>query len=397
MNILYLTQYFSSTRGGGALLFHDLAKTMSKRGHKVHIICNLSTEKINENENIAMHIVKPHLKESNQLPPSMIQNLRYITNCIISGIRTIKEHNVDLIHANSFTPIVSGSILGYLTGRPIIPAVLDVVAGDELSGWSRWARFNNLPSYYAIIGKIFERVSLMMPVDIYHTISKTTMDDILRLRPHARIRVVYPGIDASAYLSNDNNEYGNYILFIGRLVYYKNLDVLIKAFGHVIKRLPNAKLIVVGDGPMKERWQEMASHVGAGDSISFVGNISTHEKIAYLKKCSALALPSIFEGFGLVILEAFALAKPVLVSDVRPFNEIVNNGLDGYILPRDDPVVWSEKIQYLLSDNTVCKKMGESGLPKVNGLFNFQTSIDQMELLYKEVIQTHNLLRTRRK
>ena len=84
MNILYLSQIFSSSRGGAPLLFCDLAKSMSRRGHKVHIICNLSTENIKE-PNLSVHVVKPYLKESHQLPPSIIQNLRYIINSIIVG------------------------------------------------------------------------------------------------------------------------------------------------------------------------------------------------------------------------------------------------------------------------------------------------------------------------
>jgi glycosyltransferase involved in cell wall biosynthesis len=388
MNILYLTQFFSSTRGGGSLTFYDLARTMSKRGHKVHIICNLSTEIMDGDKNIVMHIVKPHLRESNQLPPSIIQNLRYIINSIIHGVRITRESKIDIIHTNTFTPIISGSILGYLTGRPVLPSVLDVITGHELIAWSRWAEFNKLPSYYAFIGKILEKISLMMPVSMYHANSNTTMQDILAVKPRARIRVVYPGI-ASTYSPYDQRQYCNFILFIGRLVYYKNLDVLIKAFEHVIKIAPNAKLIVVGDGPMKETWKEIASNIGVSRSISFVGNIATSEKIELLKKCSALALPSIFEGFGLVLLEAFAEAKPVLVSNVKPFDEIVDDGIDGFILPKDDPIAWSQKIQYLLLNRAICKKMGESGLPKAKEKFSFNKSMDRMELLYNEVLNYH--------
>ena len=85
MNILYLTQFFSSNRAGGPLVFYDLARTMSRRGHRVHIICNQSTEDVGS-QSIVVHVVKPYLKESNQLPPSMVQNLRFIINCIIHGL-----------------------------------------------------------------------------------------------------------------------------------------------------------------------------------------------------------------------------------------------------------------------------------------------------------------------
>ena len=107
--------------------------------------------------------------------------------------------------------------------------------GNKLGGWPRWAKLNNLPSYYAYLGKLLEKISLGMPSDVYHTISKTTMQDIIDVKPNARIKVVYPGIDIEAYGNHNDIEYDDFILFIGRLVFYKNLDLLIEAFQHVIK------------------------------------------------------------------------------------------------------------------------------------------------------------------
>jgi glycosyltransferase involved in cell wall biosynthesis len=385
MNILYLTQFFSSTRGGGPLIFYDLAKNMSKRGHSVHVICNLSTEDLDKEENIAVHIVKPYLKEANQLPPSMGQNLRYILNSTIYGIKIVKIYKIDIIHTNSFTPSISGSIIGKLMGLPVICTVYDILAGSEAGGWSKWADYNNLPKYYALVGRILEKISLSMPCDTFHTISKTTMEDIISVKPNAHISLVYPGVNIPSHiLYNDENEYCDFILFIGRLVFYKKVDILIQAFRHLSDCVSNAKLVVVGDGPMKEKWMEMALEAGLKDSVIFLGNISANEKNNLLKKCSALALPSTFEGFGLVLLEAYAAAKPVLVSDVKPFNEIVDDGVDGFILPRDDPIRWSDKIQYLLLNKTACKTMGRNGLPKAHNKFSFEGSMQQMELIYQD-------------
>ena len=107
MNILYLCQIFSSTKGGAPLLFCDLANTMSRRGHKVHVICNLSTEDIIE-RNLTVHIVRPYLGASHRLPPSITQNLRYIISSIILGSKIIKENRIDVIHTNSWTPVIAG-------------------------------------------------------------------------------------------------------------------------------------------------------------------------------------------------------------------------------------------------------------------------------------------------
>ena len=387
MNILYITQFFSP-RGGGPLVFYELARAMSKRGHNVHIICNISTERINI-PNLKIHLIKPYLKEEfYHLPTSVIQNLRFIVNSITHGTKIIKNNKVDLIHTNTFAPIIAGNILARLTHKRVIAGVLDVYTGNKLGGWSNWAKFNNVPSYYAHLGKILEKISLWLPSDVYHTISKATMQDIIDVKKNARIKVIYPGIDIAAYSNHNDIEYDDFILFIGRLVFYKNLDVLIDAFQYVIKAPPNAKLVIVGEGPMKEAWKTKALNAGLGRNVQFLGNISTPEKIILLKKCLALALPSVFEGFGLVLLEAFAMSKPVLVSKIKPFDEIVDDNLDGFILPIDNPLLWAQKIQYLLQDKDNCRKMGKTGFPKNYDKFSFERSMDQMEMLYHEVVDT---------
>jgi glycosyltransferase involved in cell wall biosynthesis len=351
----------------------------------------LSTEVIGQG-NIWINLIKPYLKESHQLPPSISENLRYIINAIVIGRKLIKEKGINLIHTNSWTPVIAGSILSRLSGVPVISAIVDVFTGNEFGGWSRWAEINRLPPYHAVAARLLESLSLKMPTSLYHTISKTSSDDILAVRPNAKIKVVYPGIDVSEYANKkDKIQYCDFILFIGRLIYYKNVDVLIKAFKPVVDSIPAAKLVIVGEGPMKEPWKEMATNAGLDQSVLFQGNISSAEKVKLLSQCSAVALPSVFEGFGLVILEAFAMAKPVLVSDVKPFDEIVDDGTDGFILPRDNHQEWSKKMQYLLIDKASCKKMGEKGLPKAYEKFSLEKSLDQMESLYKSLIERIDL------
>jgi glycosyltransferase involved in cell wall biosynthesis len=310
---------------------------------------------------------------------------------IILGYRIIKENEISVIHTNSWTPVIAGSLLGRITNVPVISTVVDIFTNNEFGGWRRWAKFNRLSSYHAVAARILEKISLMMPSEVLHTISNSTRTDVITVRPNARITVIYPGIDTSDYITlTHSTEYCDFILYIGRLVYYKNVDVIIKAFKFVTESVPNAKLIIVGEGPMKETWQEMATNIGLGERIMFLGNVSNSEKIRLLSKCSALALPSLFEGFGLVILEAFAMKKPVLVSDVKPFDEIVDDGVDGFVLSNDNPFLWSEKIKYLLMNKTICKRMGENGKPKAYDKFGLEKSFAKMEELYKEVIQEFN-------
>ena len=170
-------------------------------------------------------------------------------------------------------------------------------------------------------------------------------------------------------------------------MFYKNLNTVIASFEDVVKKSPGSKLYVVGDGPMRNKWEKMVSDRGLTKSIVFNGYVSDEKKIELLSKCSALLLPSFVEGFGLVILESFAMNKPVLVADAKPSNELVDDGVDGFILPINNPTPWSEKISFLLGNKDICKKMGVNGRTKLEKKYSLDFVVNEMESLYQSLVR----------
>ena len=384
MNILYLTQFFSS-RGGGSLVFYELAKALTQKGYQIHVICNLSTE--TSFPNLHIHKVKPYITDSNLLPTSLSANIRYMINSILVGIRVINEFNIDLIHTNSFIPMIVGGILTKIRNKPVVASVYDVFTGSSSDEWDTWRKFNKLPKYYVYLGKLLEKTCLSMPVSIIHSISTATTQDIHNVNPNLLVETIYPSIDASNYSAITEIVYDDYILFIGRLVFYKNVEILIRAFQLLAVESNPTQLIIAGDGPLRGYLENLAKEFGISNSVIFLGSISNEEKIEYLRKCSALALPSTFEGFGLVILEAFLMRKLVLVSNVKPFDEIVDDNLNGYLIPHNDYHAWAEKIKQIILDKKTCKEMGEAGYLKYKEKFDFTNSISKMEALYLKLIK----------
>jgi glycosyltransferase involved in cell wall biosynthesis len=96
-------------------------------------------------------------------------------------------------------------------------------------------------------------------------------------------------------------------------------------------------------------------------------------------------LPSLLEGFGRVIIESFAMCKPVLVSNIRAIAEIVDDGIDGFLISPTDVEMWAEKIIFLLSDKEECKAMGTNGRKKVEERFNISLISDKVEQLYRDI------------
>jgi glycosyltransferase involved in cell wall biosynthesis len=101
-----------------------------------------------------------------------------------------------------------------------------------------------------------------------------------------------------------------------------------------------------------------------------------------------LVFPSLIEGFGLVLLEAFEAKKPVLVSDVSPSNEIVENAIDGFILPPVDSKNWADKIFFLLQNKDVCEVMGRKGRQKVETKYDIRQIAKRFETLYGNLLSS---------
>jgi glycosyltransferase involved in cell wall biosynthesis len=386
MNILYVTQWCTSIGGGGEVVFHNLASGMANRGHNVEMICAInSDESTYKMGNVKVSPIKPKL---NVPPPSIKENVVFIMRAILKGYQIVKKNNIELIHANNLASAIAGSILARISNRPLVTTIHDVFSSSSSNFWNYWSKQDDKISGLASkIGPTIEKITVKMPTDIIHTVSDSSKEDLIKFGTTSPIKVIPNGLDLSTYGRFETGiEYQNFVLFIGRLVFYKNLNTVIASFEEVVRMRPLAKMYVVGDGPMRNKWEKMVSDRGLKESIVFNGYVSEEKKIELLSKCSALLLPSNVEGFGLVILESFAMNKPVLVADAKPSSELVDDGVDGYILPIDEPNHWSEKISFLLENKDICKKMGENGRTKLEKKYSLDFVVNEMESLYQSLI-----------
>lgn len=155
-----------------------------------------------------------------------------------------------------------------------------------------------------------------------------------------------------------------FVLTVGRLESserYKGIDELIEAWPAVVARLPEARLVVVGEGSDRPRLERKARDLGLEGSIRFLGFVSTALLDALYRAAALFALPSRGEGFGLVFLEAMAVAKPCLaLRDTAPA-EIVVDGETGRLVPAGDGPALERALIELLSDPDRARVLGEAG------------------------------------
>jgi glycosyltransferase involved in cell wall biosynthesis len=171
---------------------------------------------------------------------------------------------------------------------------------------------------------------------------------------------------------------------VGRLRYYKGLDVLIDAMADV----PGG-LAIIGSGPMQAVWRTRAQGSPAAARIHFQGEVSEQELAAYYAAADVLVLPSTqrAETFGLVQLEAMAAGVPVISTELGTGTSFVNlDGETGRIVPPGDVGALAAALNELLGSTDHRTRMGQAGRQRVEAVFHIDTTVERTTQLYREVL-----------
>jgi len=181
---------------------------------------------------------------------------------------------------------------------------------------------------------------------------------------------------------------GKRIFALGRHVYYKGFDVLIKAMQQISQ---DAHLILGGTGPLTEQWQEIAALCGVTDRVHFVGHIPEEQLPAYYQACDIFCLPSVSraEAFGIVQVEAMACGKPVVSTTLGNGVDYVNqHGITGMTVPPNDADALAVKINMLLGDDSLRQKFGRQARKRATDEFSLEKMGISTLALYRGVLNS---------
>jgi phosphatidylinositol alpha-mannosyltransferase len=159
----------------------------------------------------------------------------------------------------------------------------------------------------------------------------------------------------------DALERGPRLLFLGRLDPRNGLDTMLAAMPEVLSAFSNAQLIVVGDGPLRARYEKAARDLR--DNVTFVGQIF-NERPEYYGGADLYVCPTSRASFGITLLESMACATPMIVSDIIGFRELVDGGAEALLVPATDPSAWARAVIRLTNDPARRELMGAAGLMK---------------------------------
>ena len=189
--------------------------------------------------------------------------------------------------------------------------------------------------------------------------------------------------DLDIFLEEKNYRFDPFILFVGYLQEVKGAKYLIDAFREVSDDFPEFKLVIIGDGSEKEALENKVSGIGLGNKVEFKGKLPLGETKEVMRRCYCLVLPSLSEGLPRVILEAMALAKPVIASNVGGIPDLVKNSRTGFTFSPGNSSELAERLKALLSDKDRAVDMGREGRALVEESFsNKKHNEAYIEMIY---------------
>ncbi len=200
--------------------------------------------------------------------------------------------------------------------------------------------------------------------------------------------VIQNGIDVQKYssvVSNQNHAKRQRIVgTIGRLHLQKGHCYLLEAAVRVLNRTPNLLFQIIGEGELRASLEKQAQEIGIAEHVQFLGNqLDVPELLAEM---DIFVLPSLWEGLPLVLLEAMATKRPIVVTKVDGVDEVITDGQNGLLVPPKDPIALADAIIRLLEDRPLAEAMGHRAYETVLSKFNMERMIRQLEHLYETTL-----------
>jgi rhamnosyl/mannosyltransferase len=371
MRILHVGKYFPPHKGGMETVLHELAVGCLHQGCDVRVIT------ASDGVSPATDSFGPGNRgRVRRLPVFTHLNSQPLTLGLVSVLRReIRDFAPDLVHLHLPNPLAAWAWL-----------TLEIVPGTDLPPLAVW--------YHADItrqrlGRLLLGPLLGRCLDSAAGISVSTREladsSPLLAGRRDKVAVVPFGIDPHPWSTVDPRGGGPF-LFVGRLVPYKGLAVLIDA----VARTEGADLVIVGTGPQREDLENMVAGHGLAGRIRFAGELSRSDLAAEMAGARALVLPSLdrSETFGLVQLEAMAAGLPVIVTD--PGTGVAGVGEVGrtcLVVPPGETVALAGALQSMIDEPSRARDMGAAGRRLFHERFDRTVMITRLMTWYEKLLR----------
>lgn len=210
-----------------------------------------------------------------------------------------------------------------------------------------------------------------------------------RALPEVALEIVPNGVDVEAFAAagpRDDLPEGRRILWVNRLDAQKGFPVALAAFSKVLEDVPDAVLVVVGEGGDREALRLLTT--AARERVEMRGTVPNADVPGYLAASEVYLSPAVGqESFGIVLVEAMAAGVPVVATDIPGYREVVTDGLEGLLVPPRDPEALAAALVRVLSEPDLARRLGDAGRARAR-TFDWPLVVDRLEELYGRAIES---------
>jgi len=364
LNLLFINSI--TMYGGGEVWLITAMKEFIRRGHNVTLICRPDAKILHYAEQNNIDAIT--LKMRGDVDPFTILKL----------VGILRKKKIDIILTNVEKELRISGIAAIFTG---VKAVISRKGVD-------------LP----IKNRLQYRFTHNMLATVIVANSQSTKKTLLKNAPwlnQDKISVIYNGIDPELFSIENTRDLRDelgipqqfpLIGFVGRLNVQKGIVYILEAFEKVFEKIPSAQLLMAGTGDLSDEIETIAKKKGFSRNIHLIGFRDDIPNV--MRTIDLLILPSVWEGFGIVLIEAMAAEKPCVITNISSMPEIVIDGQTGIVVPSKDANKLADAIINLIRNPSLAKKMGCEGKKLVQNKFTLQKMISRYEQLFYEYIDS---------
>jgi glycosyltransferase involved in cell wall biosynthesis len=387
MNILYVIRDSYRFGGGAELRLLEISRRLVARGHSVSIICGKTEPGLPDYEwidGIQIYYLKLLPEAAFRFKRFSFYASRYLFYLVSITINFLITRISPDIIVDYISP--SPSLVYLLAWRLGLPCCAEVMEYRDRRQW-----FELTDPVTACLGSIAHDFLLRrFHYPLIITISNFSKNELIRGGfPSERVKVVACGIDVKKFQDYPAGaRCPHSLIVVGRLMPPKGHKHLFEALELVRQQIPDIHLHVVGDGPLRAGLELSVRQKGLEKHVLFTGRVTDAEKIALLWRSSIFVMPSLQEGFGMVLLEAMACGLPVVAFDLPVYRELLNSNC-GYFVPKGDTQAMATQIIHLLQDDEARATMSAYNFRQAQ-LFDWESVAEAEEDFLLEMLRVRS-------
>ncbi|NQT22240.1 MAG: glycosyltransferase family 4 protein [Candidatus Omnitrophica bacterium] len=384
LKIVHIIPFYYPVIGGMEELVKNIAETLAEKGHDIDIF---TTDRDHEGKIVN----SPRKERINSVNVYRFRTffkfgfMSFFPGIIWSLLR--KKYNIIHLHSYRHPHTEIASFIGAIKSVPTILHGHGPFYSDTISKWKFicYSAYDFIARY-----SILKRISMIVAsteIEKKEYIKRGVSEHKIKVLPNGLRNIYFSNVNTAEVLKQYALLGKKTILYVGRLHPNKRIDALISSLPQIIKHEPRAYLLLIGPGADYYPYLNMLAHKNKVEKhFKWLGAVSELEKIMLYNAADCFVMPSDYEPFGLVLLEAMAAKKPVIAIKAGGPTEIVEDGQTGFLIERNNTKQLENTILMLLQNPDLANKIGSNARLRAEE-FRLSKMVDRIEAIYYDLVK----------